>query len=58
MIPAQSNGLNWQSAFMADPVRPDPYSHQISFIFPDWIERFNRAEFRELIEGRGPPKDG
>jgi hypothetical protein len=45
-----NNGLNWQTAFLAQPVKPDPYSHQLSFIFPDWIDRFSRPEFRQLIE--------
>ena len=46
----QPSATAWQSAFLAQPVNQDPYSHQISFIFPDWIERFTRAGFRTLIE--------
>ncbi len=45
------DGLNWQaSAFMAQPEREDPYSHQISFIFPNWITRFSGSGFIDLIE--------
>ena len=33
----------------ADPYA-DPYSHRISFIFPEWNKRFQQAEFRQLIK--------
>lgn len=45
-----STGVSWQPAFMAKPESSDPYSHQLSFVFPDWIERFKRPDFREFIE--------
>ena len=45
-----SYGVIWQPPFMAQPENSDPYSHQLSFIFPDWIERFKRPDFREFIE--------
>ncbi|HRI15468.1 MAG TPA: hypothetical protein PLX89_20925 [Verrucomicrobiota bacterium] len=30
----------WDSVFLADPERPDPYSGQLSFVFPNWLTRF------------------
>ena len=39
-----------QAAFLLQAGNKDPYSHQISFIFPDWLERFNSSDFRVLIE--------
>lgn len=45
-----SYGVTWQPPFMAQPESSDPYSHQLSFIFPDWIERFMRPDFREFVE--------
>lgn len=45
-----STGVTWQPAFMAQPESSDPYSHQLSFIFPDWIARFMRPDFRQFIE--------
>ncbi|MEN9867303.1 MAG: hypothetical protein RL748_2893, partial [Pseudomonadota bacterium] len=47
---AQISGISWQTAFMAQSESKDPYSHQISFVFPDWIARFTRPGFPELIE--------
>lgn len=47
---SQTSGISWQTAYLALPATKDPYSHQISFIFPSWLERFNREGFRELIE--------
>lgn len=46
----QTSSISWQTAYLALPAAKDPYSHQISFVFPNWLERFNRAGFRELIE--------
>lgn len=46
----QPSATAWQTAYLAQPDSKDPYSHQISFIFPNWLERFTRAGFRELIE--------
>lgn len=44
-------GTGWQAAaFIAQPERKDPYSHQISFVFPKWIERFTDEGFSDLIE--------
>ena len=45
----RTSGTGWQTAFLAQPESKDPYSHQLSFIFPDWLERFNLPGFRELI---------
>ena len=45
-----ASGIGWQSAFLAQPKSKDPYSHQLSFIFPQWIGRFQRPGFRELIQ--------
>lgn len=45
-----TSGLIWQTAFLAKPVNKDPYSHQISFVFPDWVARFKTPGFRQLIE--------
>jgi len=36
-------------AFLANPLRTDPYSAQLSFVFPDWIERFKDEGFRTFI---------
>ena len=47
---AQTGAISWQTAYMAQPDNKDPYTHQLSFIFPDWIERFKRPDFRGLIE--------
>ncbi len=46
----QPSATAWQTAYLALPVNKDPYSHQISFIFPNWLDRFTRPGFRELIE--------
>lgn len=44
-------GTDWQaSAFMAQPINNDPYSQQMSFIFPKWVERFAEKGFSDLIE--------
>jgi hypothetical protein len=46
-----SIGANWQAAaYLAQPDDRDPYSHQISFIFPKWIQRFADQGFTDLIE--------
>jgi hypothetical protein len=43
-------GIDWQAgAFLAQSGRKDPYSHQLSFIFPEWVTRFDQS-FRQLIE--------
>lgn len=43
-------GVSWQaSAFMAEPINSDPYSHQISFVFPKWVARFAEPGFSDLI---------
>ena len=31
------------------PMPPDPYSFQLSFVFPDWPERFRNEGFKNLI---------
>ncbi|MCH8959844.1 MAG: hypothetical protein IH820_00580 [Bacteroidetes bacterium] len=36
-------------AFLTNPLRTDPYSAQLSFVFPDWIERFKDEGFRTFI---------
>jgi hypothetical protein len=46
----QTSGISWQTAFLALPESRDPYSHQLSFIFPDWIAHFTRDDFRELVK--------
>lgn len=44
-------GTSWQAAaFMAQPESSDPYTHQISFIFPNWVNRFRDQGFPDLIE--------
>jgi len=44
-------GTGWQAAaFMAEPLNSDPYSHQLSFIFPNWVSRFTDKGFSDLIE--------
>ncbi|HAE59522.1 MAG TPA: hypothetical protein DCG54_08450 [Anaerolineae bacterium] len=44
-------GTGWQAAaLVAEPVSNDPYSHQISFIFPKWVTRFSEKGFSDLIE--------
>ncbi len=48
-LDALSSGTGWQTAFLAKAESKDPYSHQISFIFPDWLNCFNLSGFRELI---------
>jgi hypothetical protein len=41
----------WQAyALLAKPRQKDPYSAQLTFIFPDWIDRFNLPDFKHLIE--------
>jgi hypothetical protein len=47
---------SWQAGVLlalpevpGQPQRKDPYSQQISFIFPDWVMRF-QGEFRNFIE--------
>ena len=43
--------MNWQAgAFLAGSNRKDPYSHQISFVFPGWGKRFENTGFTSLIE--------
>ena len=32
------------------PVHRDPYSLQLSFLFPDWPARYRHGEFRKLVE--------
>ena len=39
-----------QAPLLADPRLKDPYSLQLSFVFPDWPERFQKAGFRPFIE--------
>jgi hypothetical protein len=46
-----NSGTNWQAgAFLAKSNRRDPYSHQISFVFPDWTTRSENTGFKSLIE--------
>ena len=41
----------WQAyALLAKPRQKDPYSAQLSFIFPNWIERFKLVDFEYFIE--------
>ena len=41
----------WQAyALLAKPRQKDPYSAQLTFIFPDWIDRFNLPNFKYFIE--------
>ena len=41
----------WQAyALLAKPWQKDPYSAQLSFIFPNWIERFKLVDFKYFIE--------
>jgi hypothetical protein len=41
----------WQAyALLAKPRQNDPYSAQLTFIFPDWIDRFNLPDFKYFIE--------
>jgi len=41
----------WQAAaLLAAPLRNDPYSAQVSFVFPDWIEGFSDKDFREFVQ--------
>lgn len=35
--------------FLAAPERDDPYSAQLSFVFPDWLTRFQSPAFREFV---------
>lgn len=45
--PAAALGLS--RGLLAQPVREDPYSAQVSFLFPDWVARFQPVEARSLI---------
>ena len=41
----------WQAyALLAKPRQRDPYSAQLTFIFPDWIDWFNLPDFKYFIE--------
>jgi hypothetical protein len=41
----------WQPpALLASPVSEDPYSRQLSFVFPNWIDRFRQGGFPSFIE--------
>src|SRR5512138_2972794 len=47
----QVGKTGWQaSAFMKQPSRRDPYSRQVSFVFPKWVRRFTEPGFSRLIE--------
>lgn len=46
----QTSGISWQTAYLAQPNAKDPYSHHLSFVFPNWIKRFTQPGFKELIE--------
>ena len=35
--------------FLAAPERDDPYSAQLSFVFPDWLKRLSSPGFREFV---------
>ena len=41
--------MSWQSAFIAQPNGKDPYSHQVSFVFPKWVDRLQEPGFLEFI---------
>ena len=46
----QDEGVPWQApVFLAHPVRPDPYSAQLSFVFPAWITRFKDESFQAFV---------
>jgi hypothetical protein len=38
-----------ERALVASPIRTDPYSRQLSFVFPDWIKRFQDESFRKFL---------
>lgn len=41
----------WQAAtLLADPLRNDPYSAQVSFVFPGWINGFEDEDFRAFVQ--------
>jgi len=41
----------WQAyASLAKPRLKDPYSTQLTFIFPDWIDRFKLLDFKGFIK--------
>jgi len=42
-------GITGQTAWLDQPLNADPYSHQISFILPNWIARFQNPEFMQFI---------
>jgi hypothetical protein len=44
----EKNAIRITPILAASPLR-DPYSLQLSFIFPDWPGRFSKAEFRDLV---------
>ena len=39
-----------QFALLADARRKDPYSLQLSFVFPNWPTRFQKPDFKEFVE--------
>ena len=42
---------DWQAgAFLAQSEWKDPYSHQVSFVFPEWVENFKKNDFAQLVE--------
>lgn len=45
-----ADDLQQQVPIVADPRLKDPYSLQISFVFPDWSPRFKNSDFRAFIE--------
>jgi hypothetical protein len=45
-----AESVRWQAAaLLAQPRNKDPYSRQLSFIFPDWIKRYGDSGFRDFI---------
>ena len=47
----QAELARWRAAaLLTGTRRDDPYSARISFVFPDWIERFQDENFRSFID--------
>ena len=45
-----TRALSQAAVLLAHPVRNDPYSAQVSFVFPDWNEGFRDKDFREFVQ--------
>ncbi len=50
LLRPMADDLQQQVPLLADPRLKDPYSLQISFVFPNWPPRFKNPDFRAFIE--------